>query len=139
MSETPDRRGSDRRRLVDLTRPAYLERRQRGGARRETDARRQRDSEAVLPGSARRTQPESVPVPVQPSKPLDELEADLAALRAAMDARNERLKSLSAQEYERSQVRHESLMIAWSVQVRRLEKEIAAARRGSATSREDAG
>jgi hypothetical protein len=129
VSKQPERRSSERREVVDLTRPAYLERRARGGTRRQADEQRLAEAEAALPESVRVAPAEPAAVGVEPSKPLEQLEADLAALQQAMDGRTERLKGLSEEDFQRSQVRHESLMIAWSVQVRRLQDEIAAARR----------
>jgi hypothetical protein len=63
-----------------------------------------------------------------PTKPIEELEADLARLQEAMEARNDQLQGLSAAEYELAQARDEALVRQWASQVRRLEREIAAAR-----------
>jgi hypothetical protein len=129
VSKTPERRTGDRRELVDLTRPAHLERRQQGRTRRASDEQRREEAVSALPEPAPLSRSDAAAERVEPSKPLAELEEDLAALQAAMDGRNELLKGLSEEDFQRSQVRHESVMIAWAVQVRRLEQEIAAARR----------
>lgn len=127
MSESDDdRRGPDRRKTVDLTRPAHLERRQPGLAGRAEDKEQFAEQQASLPPAVRR--PVDISDPATPSKSLEELEADLARLQAAMEERNQQLHGLSAEEYELAQARDEEVVRQWAVQVRRLEREIASAR-----------
>jgi hypothetical protein len=126
VAETYDRRGPDRRKTVDLTRPGHLERRQPGLAGRAEDKDEFAEQQATLPPSVRR--PVDVSDPVEPTKSLAELEADLARLQEAMEARNKQLQGLSAAEFELAQARDEEVVKQWAGQVRRLEREIAAAR-----------
>lgn len=126
MADSDDRRGPDRRKTVDLTRPAHLERRQPGVSGRSEDKERFADQQSTLPLAARR--PVDISDPPVPSKSLAELEIDLQRLEAAMEARNKQLHGLSAEEFEAAQARDADAMKQWAEQVRRLRREIAVAR-----------
>lgn len=126
MADSDDRRETDRRKTVDLTRPAHLERRQPGVSGRDEDKERFAEQQAQLPLAARR--PVDLSDPPVPSKPLAELESDLQRLEALMEERNKKLHGLSAEEFEVALARDAEVMKQWAAQVRRLRREIAVAR-----------
>jgi hypothetical protein len=126
VAQSEDRRGPDRRKTVDLTRPGHLERRRPGLAGRTEDKDEYAEQQAALPPGVRR--PVDISDPPKPSKSLEELLADLARLQEAMEARNQQLTGLSAAEFELAQARDKDVVKQWADQVRRLEREIAVAR-----------
>jgi hypothetical protein len=126
-----DRRQGDRRGTIDLTRPRYLERRQHRDARRQGDKEWLEQNADLLSAIAPPAGDEA-PQPPQPSKSLAELEADFQALQTAMDRRNRLMRDLPAAEFEAVQTRDEELLTRWTGELRRLEAEIAAARRDTA-------
>jgi hypothetical protein len=126
VADSDDRRETDRRKTVDLTRPAHLERRQPGVSGRDEDKERFAEQQAQLPLAARR--PVDLSDPPVPSKPLAELESDLQRLEALMEERNKKLHGLSAEEFEVALARDAEVMKQWAAQVRRLRREIAVAR-----------
>lgn len=132
QGDANERRRTDRRELIDLTRPKDLERRTPGSSRRTEDQERYAEQQAVLPPSRRRpAEPRAAAATPEPSKPVEELEADLSALQEAMEARNQKLHELSLTDFEVAQARDEAIVSQWAEHVRRLEREIAAARRRS--------
>jgi hypothetical protein len=126
VADSDDRRDADRRKTVDLTRPAHLERRQPGVSGRDEDKERFAEQQAQLPLAARR--PVDLSDPPVPSKPLPELESDLQRLEELMEERNKKLHGLSAEEFEVALARDAEVMKQWAAQVRRLRREIAVAR-----------
>lgn len=121
VADTPERRAEDRRRTVDLNRPAYLERRETGRGRRPEDQQLAAEIEALPKVDV------PMPVPatsIDPRKSVGELQAEYDGLEARLTDRLQRLQQLPEAEFQAAQVRDEVSLIACSAQLRRLADEI---------------
>jgi ElaB/YqjD/DUF883 family membrane-anchored ribosome-binding protein len=126
-----ERRQNDRRGTIDLTRPRYAERRARGGSRRRDEVDQVTAEIEALP-SADPQVPTAVPDVDDVPKTIEELEQQFQGLHAAMDKRLRLMKDLPEDQFEAIQARDEELVTAWAVALRRLEGQIAEARRAAA-------
>jgi hypothetical protein len=123
VTETPERRDSDRRSIVDLTWPGYNERRT-GSGRRDVDQHLAQRIEA-LP---------RVEVPALAlsdedllGKSTEELRAAYDALKAALDQRSAGLRALSEEDFQAVQIQDEATLVAASEFLKYLEQLIVSA------------
>jgi hypothetical protein len=124
VADTPERRGGERRRTIDLTWPGYKERRTPGSGRRAIDQELARR----IAGLPRVEMPPLVLSDEELlGKSSEELQAAYDALKSALEQRAAALRQLSDEDFQAVQIRDEAALVAASEFLKYLEQLIISA------------